>query len=108
MHPYPNLIASPETPPSLIPRPETLPQVDDKSSVDLAVERGDTGALVELLAAGPPSDPLHDGLQSALEIAARGGHARVGSMALVSFDNGMICCLWSLQDVALGFMFRSL
>lgn len=53
--------------------------MDDKSSVDLAVERGDTGALAELLAAGPPSDTLHDGLQSALEIAAQGGHARVGA-----------------------------
>lgn len=59
------------------PLPSCL-QVDDKSAVDLAVERGDTGVLRELLAAGPHADALDDGGLSALGIAAQGGHAKVG------------------------------
>lgn len=50
-------------------------KVDDMSAVDLAAERGDTGALKELLAAGPNAEALDDGGLSALSIAARGGRA---------------------------------
>eukprot|EP00752_Nemacystus_decipiens_P011626 g10321.t1 len=59
--------------------PSSRRKVDEKSSLELAVERGDTDVLAELLAAAPPSGPrdaLYDGLQSALDTAAQGGHAR--------------------------------
>ena len=69
MHPSPQLIVQPL-------------KSDDKSSVELAAERGDTLALVELLAAQPPSDSVHEDVQMALDIAAQGGHARVGGSAV--------------------------
>ncbi|CAN0120287.1 unnamed protein product [Scytosiphon promiscuus] len=49
---------------------------DDKSAVDLAVERDTTCALRELLVAGPRVSALDDGGVSALGIAAMGGHAK--------------------------------
>ncbi|CAM9518472.1 unnamed protein product [Hapterophycus canaliculatus] len=53
---------------------------DDKSAVDLAVERDTTCVLLELLAAGPHAGALEDGGVSALGIAAMGGHAKVSPL----------------------------
>ncbi|CAM9270749.1 unnamed protein product [Ectocarpus sp. 12 AP-2014] len=56
--------------------PNSRRRPDDMSAVDLAVERGTTDVLLEILAARPHVDALDDKGVSALGIAARKGHAK--------------------------------
>lgn len=95
------------THPRIFPRtrssqPETVFQVDDKSAVDLAVERGDTFVLKELLAAGPHADALSDGGLSAMGIAAQGGFAKVSVYHTVSSAGSCVCGLIQVISLNLG------